>query len=159
MNRTIRIITIYISLVFFDQFIVHAQTEDTIFAESQAQLDALTQPGGVLYQKNKIEGSLYIGNRSEGSDIVNLKPLASITAIKGELHIVGNLKLISLDGLSGIKEVESIYIRGNPLLTSLAGLSNITSLKGDLEIAHNMNLTSLVGFETWQLLKDLSKYS
>ncbi len=156
MNLIIRIITFCIILVFVNQFVTHAQSDDgIIFVENQTQLDALTQPGGALYLKNTIEGSLYIGNRnrSEGSDIINLKPLASITSIKGALYIMSNLKLISLGGLEGVKEVESIYIKGNPLLTSLAGLSNITFLSGDLEIAHNTHLTSLAGFESLATIK------
>ena len=45
--------------------------------ENQAQLNDLNKPGGALYGKTSIDGSLYI----IAADVNNLKPLAAITNI------------------------------------------------------------------------------
>ena len=100
---------------------------------SQAEVDA--------FDCTEVTSDLTI----EGSDIVNLDSLASLTAV-GDLLILYSGVVTDLTGLGGLTSVGGdLYIEGNYALTSLKGLGGLTAVGGDLGISNNNALTSLVG--------------
>lgn len=96
----------------------------------------------------EIEGYVTIN----GSDIIDLNGLNSITSIGGYLEIMDCIELTKLSGLSNLTSIGSdgigvfsLTICGNQLLSSLSGLENITFLIRALDISSNMKLSSLEG--------------
>ncbi|MFZ6050365.1 hypothetical protein [Halocola ammonii] len=136
-------------------------TGDTIFVNSQSELDALSSC-------SQISGSLYIND----GDIENLSPLSSLVSIEEHLILFENISMLSLEGLDQLESVGGdlklisnftmqditnlgslsevggdIYIESNLGLDNLDGLQQITSLEGSFEIYDNPTIEDLTGFE------------
>lgn len=88
----------------------------------------------------------------QDSALVDLDALTCLTAVLGDVIIEDNAALISIAGLSGLREVggslvvgdlavdyETLTVEtaGNPALTSLDGLQNVETVGGDLVIGGN----------------------
>ena len=104
---------------------------------SQAEIDAFPTmyPGCTT-----ITGNLTI----QGSDIINLNGLSSITSIEGDINITNNSPLTSLSGLDAVNSIGgNLNIYSNPTLTNLSGLDAVTSVGGELRIQENWILTNV----------------
>ncbi|MFT5891648.1 MAG: hypothetical protein ACI9Y7_001755, partial [Dokdonia sp.] len=78
----------------------------------------------------------------EGSDITDLAPLQEIVSITDGLAI-SNTSLESLEGLSGLQNVDEILLINNPLLTDISEFEDISIAKlTHLEIVDNVQLNS-----------------
>ena len=84
----------------------------------------------------------------DNDNLVNVDGFLSLT-FAHSLTIHGNAKLLDLDGLSALTEVEDFFrISDNPLLTNLDGLSSfqtLSSSNGNFTIENNDALTSVDG--------------
>jgi len=92
-----------------------------------------------------------IGNRLEIQDnnaLLNLNGLNNLTSCGGQLYIINNANLISLNGLESLNSSKDLSIRNNDNLVDLSALSNLTSLGGhSLDIRDNASLVSLNGLD------------
>lgn len=112
----------------------------------QAQIDSfqVNNPGCT-----EIEGTISIS----GNDISNLNGFNVLSSIDGSIYIYNNSNLTDLTGLDNLISVGgSLHIGdvqggGNFILTSLTGLKGLTSIGGDLEISSNPHLDSLSALE------------
>ncbi len=138
MRRTI-LSTIVLILVLFS--VSNAQViEGDVTLTTQAEVNS--------FAGTSITGNLTI----QGSDIVDLTPLSTLTTVGGEMVVgvvsewePGNAVLTNLEGLSNLTTVGgSLYVHNNDLLTDLDGLSNLTSV-GGLVVGSNASLTNLDG--------------
>ena len=128
---------------------VHAQVyTGVIEIENQVQLDTLNKPGGALYKKTSINGSLYI----IAADVNNLKSLAAITNIKGDFEIKSTF-LSTFEGLEKLKEIGNFEVALNDSLISFKGLENLKKVNS-FEIFLNKNLTSLQGLNKLKTITD-----
>jgi hypothetical protein len=105
-----------------------------------------------------LNGSLYVGEFATddetpiASTIANLDALTSLTAVTGDLHIVGNESLINIDGLSNLRKVTgTLEISGNPALPGVDGLSSLTEA-GNLHLMANFNLPDVDGLVCLQVV-------
>ena len=103
-----------------------------------------------LSQITAVDGDLWIlGNPL----LPNLSGLDNLSSITGELEISGNTALTDLTGLEGLISItENLiigywYPSGNTVLSSLAGLNNLWMVGGEIEIEQNSVLTSLSGID------------
>ncbi len=124
----------------------------------------------LLSDFSEVTGNLFVGtdNISMGSYTINsLADLENITKVRGDLTILGNMRLLNLEGLhnltfiggslgiryNGLLNLNSlsdltsvganISIYSNRDLNSLDGLNNIDKIPGSLRLEHNYNLTSI----------------
>jgi len=109
-----------------------------------------------LREYTVITGALHIAPPQEGrdhdihltTDVEDL-PLDCLREVRGDLRIVLNDALASLDGLSNVTSIGGdLGIDGNDALASLDGLSSLTSVRGYVEISRNGALTSLDGLSS-----------
>lgn len=91
-----------------------------------------------------------LGLTSIHSLSVSLNPsLRSLDALSdavftgGNVSVIGNDALVSLDGLEGVEVADSVIVDDNPALASLRGLERLTALTGDLALSENGALTDL----------------
>lgn len=89
----------------------------------------------------KVSGDLVIGPTSE---LLDLGMLAELREVGGTLHIVGNLQLESLEGLSQLQKVGWLQVRRNGSLPDLAGLGTLV-YTDRISIINNDALVSLAG--------------
>lgn len=92
---------------------------------------------------NAISGDLLVSN----SNFTSLTSLASISNLGGQLSIVENKVLRSLQGLDLTSVPEDVTISSNAVLTSLQGLEALTSIGESLRIKYNPRLKALLGLE------------
>lgn len=94
-----------------------------------------------------INGGLTIRRESpsQTSDINDLTPLSSLTAVTGRLWITNCDNLSTLDGLNNLGSVLNLSVFGNEKLTSISALSNMTAIESYIRIKNNPVLTSLNG--------------
>lgn len=71
----------------------------------------------------------------------------------GELQIDNAVELLSLNGLTALKELDSLTLIGNRKLKDLSGLEAITSLSGDLTLIDNLNFESFSGLHNLQVIE------
>ena len=139
--RQIKLFTLlFASILFFGlSSVSSAQViEGDVFLITQAEVNS--------FAGTSITGHLGV---VQGSDIVDLTPLSTLTSVGGYLSIEGNDVLTNLDGLSSLTSVGSdLIINGNNALTNLDGLSNITSVGGHLSVFFNDALNSFCGLYT-----------
>ena len=104
---------------------------------------ALTSTAGLSNMtRSYLNGDLDVGSNPL---LINLEGLNNITSVSA-LRIQNNIKLESIDGLSGISNVNhDLFIIGNESLTDITGLSNLTSITGLFKILDNVALTNLNG--------------
>ena len=111
---------------------------------TQAQVDSFQAIYGAGGTCDTITGNLAI----EGDDIVDLVPLGDLVSVGG-LFVRRNPLLTTLDGLDGVSSITHagswLSIFGNPLLTDLDGLSSVTTVSGSLYIGSNVSLTNMDG--------------
>ncbi len=92
-----------------------------------------------------INGNLLIEGIST-SEITDLTPLSSITAIDGNVEIQSNLDLMTLNGLNSIEIITGSLVVQNTGMNNLAGLANLSSVF-NFSILQNPNLVNFIGFE------------
>ena len=116
-------------------------------------LEALSHVGGLsleglgkiinldaLGRLERIEGPLRLHQLSQLEDMMGLLALKEVD---GFLQISSNQDLLSLRGLEGVREVESLRLTNNPKLRSLRGLSGLERVRGDVEIYDNAMLSGV----------------
>lgn len=87
------------------------------------------------------------------SDITNVSPLSNITSVSGNLFIQNNGVLQNVNGLNIATVGGYLYVGGdhvgktNLMLTNLDGLSSLTSVAKDIYIRDNPMLTSISGLQ------------
>ena len=74
--------------------------------------------------------------------------------VNGELRIEGE-DISSVSGLSELKNVHSLYLTNNPMLTDLQGLAALDSV-GTIYIAYNSSLASMMGLEAVERIGSLT---
>lgn len=118
---------------------------DVVFT-SQAQLNdfILNYPSCT-----EINGNLTIGSLDGNTDITSLSALQNITSVNGNLLIVNNPLLESLNGLNALENVSGDVTigTGNTTLNSITSLENLENIDGSLQILYNPQLTSLDGLQ------------
>ena len=111
-------------------------------------------PLGALAGHTRVTGSLWIGTPHSEATLPSLAGLECLQGVDGDLMILNNDLLASLEGLDGLQTVGATlaigrrgsresYL-GNPALTSLAALRALRSV-GGLVIGDDDALTSLEG--------------
>ncbi len=93
-----------------------------------------------LGRLERIEGPLRLHQLTQLQDVMGL---AALREVGGFLQITYNRELLSLRGLEGVHEVESLEITHNPKLRSLRGLSGLERVRGDVEIHGNTMLSGV----------------
>jgi hypothetical protein len=106
--------------------------------------DALGNPS--LVSLAGLEGLRGVGHLTiEGNPVLtDLTALAGLTFMTGELNVIENTALASLEGLHNIGMSGRITIGGNPALASLDGLRGLTSSDG-FEFNSNPLVTNFTG--------------
>lgn len=84
-------------------------------------------------------------NHAEIRTRADLEELATCTSIEGDLKITGS-GLESLDGLESLQSVHYLVVVGNPKLRSISGLSGLRNAAG-VTVQNNSSLESLKGLE------------
>lgn len=139
-----------------------------ITLRTQEQVNTFGANNYTTVQGRLIIGDRFASNTSEEniSDIVDLTPLSTITQITGQLLIVENPILESLNGLENLNTIGTgLSIGKNDNLNSLNGLEGLTDVNAEgidpnvgrlgLTIQFNPNLTSLSGLINVQNCADL----
>ncbi len=111
----------------------HVGALSLIGLEKITNLDALGR-----LERN--EGPLRLHQLTQLQDVMGL---AALREVGGFLQITYNEELLSLRGLEGVREVESLTITHNPKLRSLRGLSGLERVRGDVEIHGNTMLSGV----------------
>ncbi len=83
--------------------------------------------------------------RVRNNGLTSLDGLDSLTTVNS-IEVRGNEQLVSLAGLESLQEASGVFITSNPALTSLTGLSGLTSLT-QMDVRSNASLTSFDGIE------------
>lgn len=124
-----------------------------ILSESKAQtytgnLNLTTQAEVNAFNYTEVTGNLYI----YGTDITDLSPLSNLVSVGGQLGIVDNTSLTTINGFSSLTTAGEILIDENPVLQSFSDFHSLVSTLagGNIEIYHNVSLTSFSGFEVLQ---------
>src|SRR5690606_32427926 len=90
----------------------------------------------------------YHVNIGPSTDIIDLRPLENITSIAGDIKIIENEALTSLDGLQALSGIgASFSIKDNPKLNSLEALEGISNITGFFIVNNCDALISLSGIE------------
>ncbi|MEM7370063.1 MAG: T9SS type A sorting domain-containing protein [Bacteroidota bacterium] len=135
--------------------------EENLSLESITGFSNITSVGGYLEIKNNpqldtlsgfsslqsVGFELNFTNNSLGS-FTGFSPLSSVGL---GVSIANNSSLSNINNLSNLQSAHSIYIGGNPMLTSTVGLNSLTSLSGgngSLSINGNASLNSLGSFSS-----------
>ena len=127
---------LFVKMIFLGLFSVSSAQviEGNVTLNTQAEVNS--------FAGTSITGSLTI----EGSDIVDLTPLSTLTSVGGYLIVRNSYALTTLDGLSNLTSVgNGLKVEGNTQLSNLDGLSNIVSVGGYLSIRFNHSLSHLDG--------------
>ncbi|MFC5045284.1 cadherin repeat domain-containing protein [Aquimarina hainanensis] len=147
---------------------IQIKDEEEVFSgevnlKTQEEVDAFA-----ANKYNTIAGNLHIGYTEEGDKITDIAALSSLKTITGNLQVVKNDALKTLEGLQNVttvkvcvvydnamledisalanlNSIESIRVSSNPLLTNVNCFSKITSLRGFIEIGSNSALIDLQG--------------
>lgn len=89
-----------------------------------------------------VSGCLHI----ECATLAELDDLEGLTAIGGDLNILGNKGLTNLEGLKNLTSIgERLYLFDNDFLLNLDALSNLTSIGTRLYLMENDSLTNIDG--------------
>ncbi len=133
-----------------------------IVFETQADIDqfATNYPGCT-----SIDGDVCIGQcvNITPTDITNLDGLLQLTAIHGNVDIIGNPFLANLNGLKNLTVIDGNFtMKDNPLLTDLSELNVLSTIGGNLTIDHSGKPESIpsllrVGGD-YTTITDSSKY-
>lgn len=89
----------------------------------------------------------------QSTSLTNLEGLENLTSNNGELAIRYNNNLTDLSALGGVREVFSLDIDGNNVLTSIEGL-NLETINSYVEITQNPSLVNLEGLEALTQIPD-----
>jgi hypothetical protein len=99
---------------------------------------------------HNLEGEIWI----EGEDIVGLDSLIGIDTISGSVYICGNPQLSSLDGLNNLRTIQGYFHLGywehgsNPLLINMTGLDRLSNIDGSVLILGNSSLRNFQGLDS-----------
>lgn len=92
----------------------------------------------------EVTGTFFIS----GESIESLTPLLSVKKV-GKLRIEGTEKLINLEGLNNVTEVNGeMLIVDNLILENIGALNNINTINGWLGIISNNKISSIQGFDS-----------
>ncbi|MCF2489237.1 T9SS type A sorting domain-containing protein [Dyadobacter sp. CY347] len=106
-------------------------------------LDGLISVDGELME---LPGFIIFAN----PNLTNIRNLSAFTRTNSGLLIAENSSLLSLEGLNNLVSIgpySTLWISGNPLLTSLAGIGKFENLNAVI-IENNAALTDMSGLET-----------
>ncbi|HKO49299.1 MAG TPA: hypothetical protein VJV79_16310 [Polyangiaceae bacterium] len=90
-----------------------------------------------------IEAAKYVEISKTGLTDLGWLKLKTVSS----LRIMGNPRLLSLDGLQQLQTAGSILLDGNTALTTLEALSALISVEHELYVTNNPGLTSLTGLD------------
>lgn len=108
-------------------------------------VNLFTQAEVNSFTGSSITGFLSI-NGTNGSDIIDLTPLSTLTSVGGNLNIVNNVTLTNLDGLNNLVSVGGdLALVGNDILGNINSLGNLTSVGRALRLGSNDSLTNIDG--------------
>jgi len=109
--------------------------------KTQEEVDAFVSHGFCT-----VDGNLTIGDYYEDpkSDINNLQGLSGVTTVTGNVTVVSNSLLESLNGLQNIKDVSKISVVSNHSLQNLQGFPSLGN-DAIIEIANNLGMATLEG--------------
>lgn len=83
-------------------------------------------------------------NELQVANNISLESLDGLGVFSGaELMIYGNSSLTDLSALSDIKELKSLYLSDQNLITSLEGLENLNFIEDYLDISSNASMMSI----------------
>lgn len=107
----------------------------------------------------KITGRLFCGgNQITSSKITSLQALSSIKEV-GSLWINYMDDLENLNGLENITDINGVfYIKSNRALNDLSGLRNVVNIDGLLSIYRNDKLTSINRFDALKTVGDIQVF-
>jgi len=109
--------------------------------KTQAEVDAF-----VSHAYCTVDGNLTIGDYYEDpkSDINSLQGLSGIITVTGNITVVSNSLLESLNGLQNIKDVSKISVVSNHRLQDLKGFPSLGN-DAIVDIANNLGMATLEG--------------
>ncbi|KAA1242144.1 hypothetical protein [Aquimarina sp. RZ0] len=115
-----------------------------VILETQTDVDSFTHTeiiGNLIIRKSDSNGI-----SSAGEEIDNITNLSRLKTLRGDLKIINNNKLSSLQGLEGLKEITgNLEIRNNALLRNLNGLKLVKQIGGHILLITNQSLTDIDG--------------
>ncbi|HLF53149.1 hypothetical protein [Flavobacterium sp.] len=100
-----------------------------------------------------IDGHLIIGNSTSESNIGSLSGLSTITKLNGNVIIINNPLLTTLQGLHNITDASYIEIKNNNSLINLTGFGSVVNFSGNstgFHLISNASLQNLEGLENMQ---------
>ncbi|HET9958223.1 MAG TPA: hypothetical protein VFQ61_27200 [Polyangiaceae bacterium] len=96
-----------------------------------------------------------IGNLTVTGDVTNLGPLESLTRVHGRLQI-NESRVLNLRGLAALEQVDGdLVVDGNLSLLNLQGLASLAVVTGRFRVSQNWSLESLAGVESLQQVGNL----
>ncbi|NNL95890.1 MAG: hypothetical protein HKO64_09745 [Xanthomonadales bacterium] len=141
-----RYFTIFLLLISLNSWAINC-SQTNITLSSQAEIDAFQATYGNGGICDTITGALNIS----GLDIENLFGIQDIRQI-GSLHVSENPLLTSIEGLVSLETVSSsINILSNELLENLDGFSSLVAGPEFIALDDNATLTDLNGFSSLSL--------
>ena len=122
--------------------------------KTQEEVDAFVSHGFCT-----VDGNLTIGDYYEDpkSNINSLQGLSGITTVTGNVTVVSNSLLESLNGLQNIKDVSKISVVSNHRLQDLKGFPSLDN-DAIVEIANNLGMATLEGLNV-EKCKSIALYS
>lgn len=131
------------------------QPEETSCISLKGSIILKTQAEVNIFAANKyceLQGAnLTIGQNNANSDITDISALSTLKKVGGEIHVLNNPLLKSLNGLQNITKVGGrILIMNNAALGNLKGIPSIDSNDNNIikyQILSNKSLQTLSGLE------------
>ena len=96
------------------------------------------------------QGDLVIGSRdcSQQCEVSSLNSLGILETIQGSLIISCCPNLITIDGLTSLRTVDSIDLYFNNNLTTISGFNTLVTVSGYVRISQHPSLVTLSGFSS-----------
>jgi hypothetical protein len=103
----------------------------------------------------ELPGNLFIGANSGTTNVVNLQPFQNIQAVIGNVTIMNNGPLSSLNGLNNLTTIGGLlHLNGNTSLLNLNALSNLTDVTLNIGIHNHVLLTDISGLQNATINND-----
>ena len=85
----------------------------------------------------------------DNASLYTIEALFSLTTVKS-IQVASSPSLVDLKGLEGVVFVDYIFVLDNPLLKNLTGFNNLKEVRAGVQIAGNASLESFVGIDQVQ---------
>ncbi len=128
--------------------------DDTSEVSADRPEDCLTFDGDVTLENLRdvcaddlpvcVAGNVFEAEEPSRVSDADLAALGCVVAVDGDVNLIQNEDLGTLDGLAGLVTVGgSVTVQSNPSLENLLGLSSLRTIGGDLTLTSNSNLDEL----------------